>query len=256
MKIIFNGLLREAGDPAIQVSPFCNAIMFGQSVFETFRTVNGRPPSTLNQHWERLFKSAQILQLVFPNSLNQSQLDTALRQLLSTLDLSKDYRLKVLVSADFWWIKAEILGTISPEIYSQGVKVIDRIETRVLPEAKAVSPLYPLDAKDHSIQEVFETLYFTPAGFLLEGSVSSVIAVIKNQLISPETGVLPGITVREVFKMAQIVGLKVAFRNIKRPELEQASEIFLTNSIKGLVPVKNWNNWQRKSTAVYEALKR
>lgn len=255
MKIIFNGILLEANDPAIQVSPFSASIVFGQSVFETFKIVTGSPPATIKQHWERLFKSAQILQFAVPNSFNQSQLDTALMQLLRVLDLSHNYRVKVLVCTDFWWMKAERLLPISQKIYSQGVRVTDRIETRILPAAKAASPLYPLDAHLHSVQGVFETFYFSPAGFLLEASMSNVIAVIDQQLITPEAGVLPGITVREVLKTAQSFGFKTAFKNIARAELKQASEIFLTNSIKGLVPVKSWNDWERKSTEVYDRLK-
>jgi branched-subunit amino acid aminotransferase/4-amino-4-deoxychorismate lyase len=255
MKVIFNGELKNASDPLLLISPFGPPIEFGQSVFETFKIESGRPPGVIKQHWERLNKSAEILQFAVPPSLSLKTLDQGLADLISTLDLALDYRCKVLVNAHFWWIKAQPLVPMPAEVYTTGVNVIDRIEHRVLPQAKAASPLYPLDSAVHLLENVFETLYFSEDEFLKEGSVSNVIAVLGGQLVSPMQGVLPGITVREVFKKAQAMGLKTEFRAINKHELKQASEIFLTNAIKGLVPVKSWSQWERRSTEIYEVLK-
>ncbi|NCP67008.1 aminotransferase class IV [bacterium] len=255
MKVIFNGELKESGDPSIYVSPFGPALEFGQSVFETFKVTAGRPPASIKEHWERLFKSAQILEFQVPPSLKQQTLDSGLAQLISTLDLKHEYRCKVLVCADFWWIKAMPLLPFPERHYIEGVVVNEAVVQRILPEAKAASPLYSLYASQHSNDGIFETLYFSSENQLLEGSVSNVIAVIDNVLVTPNQKVLPGITVREVLKKAQSVGLKTEFKVVSRGDLMKASEIFLTNSIKGLVPVKAWNNWEKSSSAVYDLLK-
>ncbi len=255
MKVIFNGILKEACDPDLKVSPFGAAIEFGQSVFETFKVTDGRPPATIKQHWERLFQSAQALQFPLPPTVTQKTLDKSLAQLINTLELRVSYRCKILVNADFWWMKMTPLLAVPPEVYSHGVRVDDTVEVRVLPEVKAVSPLYPLYAAQHSASTAFETLYFSPEDFLLEGSVSNVIAVLDGVLVTPSKDVLPGIEVREVLKKAQLLGLKTSFSAITREQLKTATEIFLTNSIKGLVPVNSWKDWQRKSTDVYDQLK-
>ena len=255
MNVIFNGQLLSSSDPRVQVSPFSNAIEFGQSVFETFRTYNGVLPANLKSHWERLFQSASLLAIQVPNGLNQATLDASVQQLLNALDLDQDYRLKVLLNQDFWWLKAIPLVPVAPEVYEAGVVVDDQIEQRDLCRAKWVSPLYPLYQAYSSQYEVFETLYFSTDDYLLEGSVSNVIAVIRGGLITPMEGVLPGITVRSVLEYASKEGLKVNFTDISRHELKTASEIFLTNAIKGLVPVRSWGKWERAHDEIYQQIK-
>jgi len=92
MKIIFNGQLRDELDPFVQVSPLSAAIQFGESVFETFKIVQGRPPQALKQHWERLFHSLSVLAMNPPSTLNQASLDTVLAVLSNQLSHDINYR--------------------------------------------------------------------------------------------------------------------------------------------------------------------
>jgi len=255
MKIIFNGQLLAMDDPAVNVSPFSAAIQFGQSVFETFRTTNGQLPGNLTAHWERLFASALVIKLALPRELNQADLDKASALLLSDLDLTKDYRFKVLACADFWWIKAEALVPLPAAVYEEGVVVDDVVQARLFPAAKMASPIYPFYRARQAETGVFETLFFSPEGYVLEGNVSSVIAVINGALVSPIGEVLPGTTVRRVFEQAQRKGLVSVFRPIAREELATATEIWVVNAIKGIVPVSTWGSWQRSGSEVYDQLK-
>jgi len=255
MKIIFNGQLRDELDPFVQVSPLSAAIQFGESVFETFKIVQGRPPQALKQHWERLFHSLSVLAMNPPSTLNQASLDTALAVLSNQLSHDINYRCKVLANTDFWWLKAEPLIEPLPNIYTEGVTVNDAVVLRAFSAAKVASPLYPFYQKQHQTGPYFETLYFDQNNQLLEASVSSVIAVIEGVLVSPNEAVLRGITVRQVLQRAQQKGLKTQFRNLDKSELAQASEIFLTNAIKDLVPVKLWGEWKRTDTLVFDQLK-
>jgi branched-subunit amino acid aminotransferase/4-amino-4-deoxychorismate lyase len=255
MKIIFNGQLVSTEDPAVRVSPFSHAVQFGHSVFETFRTTNGHLPGNLTSHWERLFASASIIKLALPSSLTQSSLDKASLLLLSDLDLTKDYRFKVLACADWWWIKAEALVPLPAAVYEQGVEVDEAVQARLFPAAKMASPIYPFYRAHQAETGVFETLFFSPEGYLLEGNVSSVIAVINGELVSPAGEVLPGTTVRRMFEQAQRKGFVSLFRPITREELTTATEIWVVNAIKGIVPVSTWGSWQRSGTKVYDRLK-
>lgn len=255
MKIIFNGQLKDALDPQVQVSPLSAAIQFGESVFETFKLEAGRPPEAIKQHWERLFNSMQLVGITAPAGLNQVSLDLALATLTNQLSHEDAYRCKVLANADFWWLKAEVLVPPSEAIYTEGVVVDEAVVMREFSGAKVASTLYSYYQKQHQAGGYFETLYFDQSEQLLEGSVSNVIAVLEGVLVSPGEGVLPGITVRRVMAAAQAKGLKTEFRSINKAELRQASEIFLTNAIKGLVPVRAWGNWKCSEMMVYDQLK-
>ena len=126
---------------------------------------------------------------------------------------------------------------------------------REWPEAKWSAPTYKKYFEEQKKSRVFETLLFTPDDFLLEGNVSNVIAVINNVLITPQDRVLPGITVRQVLERATDLGLKTELRPVSRVELETATEIFVTNALKDLVPVSAWGDWRRLNTKVYDQLK-
>lgn len=255
MNIIFNGQLLDAQDPQIQVSPFCSAVQYGHSVFETFRTYQGQAPGNTTQHWERLFGSAETVKLNLPPTLTQAALDKALSQLLATLDLSHDYRCKVLANSDFWWMKAEVLVRLPSTVYEQGVVVGDAVQQRLFSQAKTASILYPFYQTHQAETGTFETLFFTATGQLLEGNISSVVAVIGNALVSPATEVLPGTSVRELFARAQLLGWATEFRDVSRVELNTASEIFVLNAVRGLVPVRQWGDWERSGSEAYEKIK-
>jgi len=255
MKIIFNGQLRDEFDPLVQVSPLSAAIQFGESVFETFKLESGRPPAAIKQHWERLFSSMQLVGIAAPSGLDQGALDLALATLISQLSHETAYRCKVLANADFWWLKAEAQVLPPNAIYTEGVRVNSAVVGREFSGAKVASVLYPFYQKQHESGIYFETLYFDQNDQLLEGSVSNVIAVIKDVLVSPSEGVLPGITVRRVMESAQAKGFKTEFRAINKTELGSASEIFLTNAVKGLVPVRKWADWKCANMEVYDSLK-
>jgi len=251
MKIIFNGQLTDADDPQVSADILNPPT---ESVFETFAIKQGRVPGTIKQHCERLFASAAVLEFEVPPTLTQKFLEDSLQQLLSTLDLSKNYRCKMLVSAAYWWIRAEVLPPLSATIYTHGVVVDEAMEERDFAAAKWSSPIYQ---KYFSIQKKsgsFETLFFDKTDNLLEGNISNVIAVLDGVLVSPNGNVLPGITVRSVLAQAALLGFKTEFRAVSREELEQASEIFITNAIKGLVPVLQWKQWSRSSSSVYDQL--
>jgi branched-chain amino acid aminotransferase len=251
MKFIFNNKIIDSADPCLEKLNLAPE----QSVFETFKICGGLKPGTLMQHWNRLFSSAEALGLAIPLELDQNQLDKALDQLLATTDLSQNYRCKVLMSANFWWIQLTVLIPLERSIYTLGVVVDDALEERSFPMAKWSWPNYQKYFDHQKQQQVFETLFFDSSDILLEGNITSVIAVINGVLVSPEKNVLPGITVRTVFEKAQHNQLKTSFRSLSRAELKTASEIILTNAIKGLVPVRAWHDWQRSSTQVYDQLK-
>ncbi len=84
-----------------------------------------------------------------------------------------------------------------------------------------------------------EALLVSPAGEVLEGAVTNVFAVFRDLIRTPPlaSGILPGITRAWVIETCAGLGLALAEDTIRRDELMAADEIFLTNSVQGVVPV-------------------
>ena len=84
-----------------------------------------------------------------------------------------------------------------------------------------------------------EALWFTPDGFLAEGSISNVFFVKDGALRTPppETPVLPGVTRALVLELARMCELPIEENPCTLKELFEADEAFLTNAIMELMPV-------------------
>ena len=91
-----------------------------------------------------------------------------------------------------------------------------------------------LDALDAGRDTVLLT---DGAGNVVEGPGFNVFAVRQGRLVTPERGVLEGITRRTVIEMAQAQGIPVELRSLAAAELRTADEAFLSTSGGGVLPV-------------------
>ena len=84
-----------------------------------------------------------------------------------------------------------------------------------------------------------DAIFLDTAGHVSEATSSNFFAVIDDTLVTPplSCGVLPGITRATVLEIAPSLGITTAEREIAEPELAQASELFLTSSIREIAPV-------------------
>ncbi len=74
-------------------------------------------------------------------------------------------------------------------------------------------------------------------GYITEGPGFNIFAFLDGQLWTPESGVLEGITRKTVIEIATSKRIAVKVKNFKRNLLENASEIFLTSTAGGIMPV-------------------
>ena len=92
------------------------------------------------------------------------------------------------------------------------------------------------DAKDAGADEAF---FLNQKGYLTEAAGSNVFTVKEGVLKTPpyESGILPGVTRVVVFELAAHLGIKIKEVNCRLPDLSQADEVFLTNSLIEIMPV-------------------
>jgi branched-chain amino acid aminotransferase len=76
-------------------------------------------------------------------------------------------------------------------------------------------------------------------GHILEGAASNVFAVFAGKLRTPpeSAAILPGITRGHVLELARAAGMQVELCAISKAELVAAQEVFVSSSIRELVPV-------------------
>ncbi|MEO7937624.1 MAG: aminotransferase class IV, partial [Burkholderiaceae bacterium] len=75
------------------------------------------------------------------------------------------------------------------------------------------------------------------AGNIVEGPGFNLFCVKEGVIVTPDAGMLEGVTRRTVIEMAQALRLPVQIRTLPAQELRGADEIFLSTSGGGVLPV-------------------
>lgn len=261
MNTIFNGKLYQASQIPL-VSPFLFSFQFSQGVFETLRTYNGENVEILylEEHLDRLIESTSILKIKTPKALKNTLQKNCQELLQKTVRARScaypigNFRLKIFYSPDFYWITINLLPDFPEENYKKGVKITDTIFERNFPKAKYPNPAYKIFSESQP-EDCFETIFFNEQGYLREGNISNVFAVFKGVLHTPEKNILPGITRKITLEIARSLNIPVILGEISRGKLQTADEIFLTNTTKEMLPVKEWGTWKNKSFVIAHQLR-
>ncbi len=74
-------------------------------------------------------------------------------------------------------------------------------------------------------------------GDVAEAPGFNVVALVGDELVSPDAGVLPGISCRSMFEIAQELGIPARYGRLTPDALRGATEVFLTATSCGLFPV-------------------
>lgn len=89
----------------------------------------------------------------------------------------------------------------------------------------------------------FETVLLADhAGNATEGPGFNLFALKNNRVITPDRGVLQGITRQTVLEMAEAEGFGIETRALPIAELMEADEVFLSSSGGGVLPVRRIND--------------
>ncbi|RLB87748.1 MAG: branched-chain amino acid aminotransferase, partial [Deltaproteobacteria bacterium] len=108
---------------------------------------------------------------------------------------------------------------------------------REVPEAKVTSYIQAaLALKAAKKQNAVEVIYVNRKNEALEGTTSNLFAFFKDRLVTPDQGVLKGITRKLILSLGHQL-FKVEEKPLKLEELFRADEVFITGTNKGVVPV-------------------
>lgn len=244
--IWFRGKLVEDG--AVRIDALDRTFEHGLGLFETFRTWGGHA-TLLGRHRERMCRSAGALGLRLAAGDWPDEGDV--RRLLRASGFSdgSDARLRVVLSGGL--TSAEGSGSGSalwmtagpPPPAGGGVRITRSIladPEDPLARHKTLNYWRRRIEQERAAREAAgEVLCVTPDGLVCEGTRSNVFLVRGDRVITPSTDgpLLDGVMRRVVIEQARKAGIEVVERPVELEELARAEEAFLTNSVRGILPV-------------------
>lgn len=239
-----NGELR--GSSEVTVPVYDQGFLYGMGLFETFRTFDG-VPFLFDLHWDRLEKSMDALWIDLPYTKQEivQAIQDVVRQneapnLYIRLNVSAGVAPLGLHDGRYSRPNVTLLVKPLPETFEPTEKRLEVIPfPRSRPEAafrlKSHHYMNNILGKRALVDREAEGLFADEAGRVVEGLVSNIFWVEQDERIwtTPlATGALAGVT-----RHWLIDTFDVSERDVTFEELEQASEIWLTNSVQQIAPV-------------------
>jgi branched-chain amino acid aminotransferase len=238
-----------------QVSVLDRGFLYGDSVFETLRTYQNEPFS-LDAHLARLAESARRVLIRLPVEL--SQIRDEVRRAVREAQYSECY-LRVMVTrgsgamgldpqAAVHPLRVMIVTPLRPpplSDYQDGIKVVTFETSRVVDATPAAGAkvgnylIAVLAAEKAARFGAKEALIASSTGEITEGATSNLFWFERGELWTPplEAGILAGITRSHLLEAAEELSLTTRMRVPTRKELLASDGVFVSSSIRELLPV-------------------
>ena len=238
---------------------------YGVGVFEGVRAYSTPDRGTcifrLEEHTDRLFRSAKILQMNMP--WDRDALIAAQREVVRVNDLEEGYlRPMCFLGSEGMGLRADNLQThvmvaawpwpsyMAPEAQNRGIAVRTSSYTRhhvniTMCKAKAngnyINSILALrEAIDSGCEEA---LMLDNEGYVAEGSGENFFMVRDGIIYTPDlTSCLDGITRNAIFRIAADEGYEVREKRITRDEVYICDEAFFTGTAAEVVPIRELDN--------------
>ncbi len=250
MRIWVDGVI---GDEHTAVVPVLDrGFLYGDGVYEVTRTAGGQCVD-LGPHLDRLDRSAARIGLVPPSR------DAIVAAIGATLDGQGESYVRVIVTrgagemgldpalADRprMVIIVRPLSLPAAEVVERGASLrfvsVERTSPRALdPAIKSGNYLNNILAiAEARRSNAYEAVLCDERGRVTEGSSSNVWCVRGGEILTPPTtvGLLPGITRWRLLQLAADAGLPAREAELVPDELRGADEVFITSSIRGVLPI-------------------
>ncbi|HHH43590.1 MAG TPA: branched-chain amino acid transaminase [Gammaproteobacteria bacterium] len=260
--IWYDGEMRPWRDATTHV--LTHTLHYGMGVFEGVRAYHAEQGTAifrLQEHTDRLFRSAHILQMPMPfdrDTLNQAQLDVVRENGLDSAYLrpmcfygsegmglrADNLKVHVIVAA---WEWGAYLGK---ENLEKGIRIRTSSYTRhhvniTMCKAKANGNyMNSMLALNEAMTDGYdEAMLLDNEGYVAEGSGENIFIVRNGVLYTPDlTSALEGITRDTIMILAREQGLEIREKRITRDEVYVADEAFFTGTAAEVTPIREVDN--------------
>ena len=255
-KININGNIQD--DAFISILD--HGFLFGDSIYEVICTNQGKP-CFLDEHLKRLYASALGISLKIPHSPTEIK-----KQIQTTLDSAENDEsyIRIIVTRGVGEVDIDPSSCFDPNIiifvkeipqipserYEKGISValvsIKRNSRESLnPAVKTGNYLNNVLARIEAQKMGAEdAIMVNSLGQLTEGTTSNLFFVKGERLLTPvkECGILSGITREKIIQIAHKNGITLEEGKWSSEELFNAEEIFLSGTVKKIMPVTVLDN--------------
>jgi len=238
---MLNGSPVPAAEASLHVSDL--GLLRGYAVFDYFRIIEGIP-LFIEDYLGRFERSVARLNLDLPFS--QADLREQVLELI-TLNGATHAGMKLLMTGGYSEdgyspANPNLLILMSPykkpdeHLYSEGATLITHEFVRDIPEVKTTNyavaiSLLPQQRKAGAID-----ILYHQNGLVSETARSSIFALKNGVLVTPGERILKGVTRKQVLDLAR-KHYDVVETNLSLSDVLQADEVFITSSIKGVMPI-------------------
>lgn len=249
-----------------KVHVLTHTLHYGMGVFEgvrAYETPKGPAIFRLEEHTDRLFRSAHILNMPMPYSkeeINQAHIE-AIRQ--NSLK-SAYFRPMCFYGSEGMGLRADGLQThvmvaawewpsyMGEENLAQGIRIRTSSYTRhhvniTMCKAKANGNyMNSMLALQEALQSgCEEALLLDNEGYVAEGSGENIFVIRDGIIYTPElTSCLDGITRRTIMQLAEELGYTIKEKRITRDEVYVADEAFFTGTAAEVMPIRELDGRQ------------
>ena len=221
-------------------------VLRGYGMFDFLRTYNKRP-FYLEEHIQRLENSGKLIGLELPET--KERICEIVLETLERNPQNDESNVRIVVSGGISPDSVTPQGNgmlivmVTPKLelpewwYTDGAKIITNPVERYIPGAKSTNYMSAVIALQNSKQQgAIEAIYVDREERMLEGTTTNLFAFIGSKLVTPEKGILPGIT-RQVMLDILKDEFDIELRDVKKDEIDSFEEVFITASNKEVVPV-------------------
>ena len=228
-------------------------LLYGDGLFETMAVRNGQI-HLWDAHWQRLSLGCNKLSIELPN---KTTIEKEIELLIESNNETQ-FIIKLIVTRGegqrgYRFAKEQnttrILSSHSWPNYldkhqTEGVDVCycetKLSENEKLAGIKHLNRLEQVLARNEWGDEFQEGLLSTAQGNVVDGTMSNIFAVQDNKIFTPGLSLcgVDGVMRKTVIKAAKEKNYSIYEKDFTKIELEQADELFLTNSLFGIWPIK------------------
>ena len=232
-----------------------HGFLFGDSVYDVIRTANGRL-FMAGEHLDRLRRSAAMIYLELPWS--DEEIQRRLGALQERIDAAECY-FRVIATRGPGPLSLSPEGCLEPGLYLFGRELI-RYPERMYVEGCRVAVVRRLRNDPRALDPRAKTgnylnnmlgmiearragaddaVFLNAEGQLTEATTSNLWIVDQGRVLTPRLaeGLLAGITRDWAFQALDAAGIEVEQSIIGRNRFDAADEVFVSGTVKGIMPV-------------------
>jgi branched-chain amino acid aminotransferase len=260
MAAIVNVNGRISGEKEAAVSVFDHGFLYGEGVYETLRTYNGRP-FLFDRHMQRLRRSADMIHLTvpMPDAGFAEQIARTVAVATAERGGRGEWYIRILLTRGVGELTYDpaacptpsVVTIVKPhadppaEVFDRGVRValVDIVRNHpgsVNPLIKSNNLLNNALAMQEAFRRgAYEGVMRNYRGELSECTQSNLFIVKDGAALTPpiDAGLLAGITREFIFEVGQVAGIPVREQALGDADLFGADEAFLTSTTRELVPI-------------------